>query len=257
MRGSRSVSIGSFEAGALLDRALAAGYPKREVDAERAALLQATRRYVEALSLREWFAKEEPAIQTLGALASLLAEMDRWAAAETSYAAALEADSGVSPLPCGQLLFEWGVSAMRRGELDRAEALFRELDTILPAHVPGRGHRAEVALARGRLDVALALITPVLDTADDPEYRATYAEILAARGEREAAAREAELAAWAYELLLSRNSQRRTPTTPRRSSWVSATARSAPSTWRRSIGSSATRRARATCWPGRCAAQSR
>ena len=94
--------------------------------------------------------------------------MDRWAAAETCYAAALDADTGVSPLPCGQLLFEWGVSAMRRGDLDRAEAIFAELDAILPAHVPGRGHRAEVALARGQLDVALALITPLLETSDDP-----------------------------------------------------------------------------------------
>ena len=129
-------------------------------------------------------AKDDPGIHTLGALASLLAEMDRWAAAEARYAAALDADTGVSPLPCGQLLFEWGVSAMRRGDLDRAEALFAELDAILPQHVPGRGHRAEVALARGQLDVALALIAPLLEISDDPEYRATYAEILAARGER-------------------------------------------------------------------------
>ncbi len=192
------------EADALLDRALAAGHPGREVDAERAALLQATGRYLEALALRERLAKEDPGIHTLGALASLLAEMDQWAAAETSYAAALDADTGVSPLPCGQLLFEWGVSAMRRGELDRAEALFGELDAILPQHVPGRGHRAEVALARGQLDVALALITPLLDISDDPEYRATHAEILAARGERAAAASEAERAAAAYELLLAR-----------------------------------------------------
>ena len=84
-------------------------------------------------------AKDDPGIQTLGALASLLAEMDRWMAAENSYAAALDADNGVSPLPCSQLLFEWGVSAMRRGDLDRAEAIFGELDAILPAHVPGRG----------------------------------------------------------------------------------------------------------------------
>lgn len=193
-----------FEAGAMLDRALAAGYPEREVDAERAALLQATGRYEEALSRRERLATEDPTIHSLGALATLLAEMDRWAAAEISYAAALEADPGVSPLPCGQLLFEWGVSAMRGGELDRAESLFEELAAILPAHVPGRGHRAEVALARGRLDVALELITPLLDTSDDPEYRATYAEILAARGERAAAASEAERAAAAYELLLAR-----------------------------------------------------
>ena len=192
------------EANALLDRALAAGYPRKEVDLEKAALLQATGRYSEALVLRERLAKDDPGIHTLGALASLLAERDQWAAAETCYAAALDADNGVSPLPCGQLLFEWGVSAMRRGELERAEEIFVELDAILPEHVPGRGHRAEVALARGRLDVAAALITPLLETSDDPEYRAVYAEVLAARGEREAALSEAERAAADYELLLAR-----------------------------------------------------
>ena len=92
---------------------------------------------------------------------------------------------------------------MRRGDLDRAEAIFVELDAILPAHVPGRGHRAEVALARGQLDFAAALITPLLEASDDPEYRAIYAEILAARGDGEAAS-EAELAAATYELLLAR-----------------------------------------------------
>ena len=191
------------EANALLDRAFAAGYPRHEVDAERAALLQATGRYSEALVLRERLAKDDPRIQTLGALASLLAEMGEWAAAESRYAAALAADEDISPIPCAQLLFEWGVSAMRRGDLDRAEAIFVELDAILPAHVPGRGHRAEVALARGQLDVALALVRPLLEISDDPEYRATYAEILAARGDRQAAS-EAERAAAAYEALLAR-----------------------------------------------------
>ena len=191
------------EANARLDQALAAGYPRYKIDAERAALLQATGRYEDALVLRERLAKDDPGIHTLGALASLLAEMDRWTAAETSYAAALDADDGVSPFPCSQLLFEWGVSAMRRGDLDRAEAIFVELDAILPAHVPGRGHRAEVALARGQLDVAMTLIMPLLETSDDPEYRAIYAEILAARGDSRAAS-EAERAAAAYELLLAR-----------------------------------------------------
>jgi tetratricopeptide (TPR) repeat protein len=191
------------EANALLDRALAAGYPRQKIDAEKAALLQATGQYREALILRERLAKDEAGIHTLGALASLLAEMDEWSAAETWYAAALDADHGVSPIPCGQLLFEWGVSAMRRGDLERAEAIFAELDEVLPAHVPGRGHRAEVALARGQLDVAAALITPLLATSDDPEYRAIHAEILAARGDGEAAS-EAERAAAGYELLLAR-----------------------------------------------------
>jgi tetratricopeptide (TPR) repeat protein len=191
------------EANAVLDQALAAGHPRHEIDLERAALLQAMGRYEDALVLRERLAKDDPGIHTLGALASLLAEMGRWIAAENSYAAALDADNGVSPLPCGQLLFEWGVSAMRRGDLDRAEAILAQLDAILPAHVPGRGHRAEVALARGQLDVATALIMPLIETSDDPEYRAIYAEILAARGDSKAAT-EAERAAAAYELLLAR-----------------------------------------------------
>ena len=138
------------------------------------------------------------------ALATLLAEMDQWPAAEVSYQAALDADESTSPIPCGQLLFEWGVSAMRHGDLDRAEEIFVELDTILPQHVPGRGHRAEVALARGQLDLAAALTTPLLAIADDPEYRATYAEILAARGDNKAATTVAQHAAAAYERLLAR-----------------------------------------------------
>ena len=191
------------EAEALLDRALTAGHPRHEIDIERAALLQATGRYEDALVLREKLAKGDPGIHTLGALASLLAEMGQWVAAETSYAAALDADNGVSPVPCSQVLFEWGVSAMRRGELDRAEAIFVELEAILPAHVPGRGHRAEVALARGKLDFAMKLVAPLLEISDDPEYRVTYAEILAAYRDSKAAV-QADRAAVAYEQLLAR-----------------------------------------------------
>lgn len=192
------------QATALLNQALAAGYPRQEVDLERATLLQATGQYREALVLRERLAKGDPGIDTLGALATLLAEMEDWDSAESRYAAALYADDGVSPLPCGQLLFEWGVNAMRRGNLHCAEVILAELGAVLPAHVPGRGHRAEVALARGEFDLAIALVTPLLEVADDPEYRGTYAEILAARGDAEAAAREAERAAAEYERLLAR-----------------------------------------------------
>jgi tetratricopeptide (TPR) repeat protein len=188
----------------LLQYALEDGYPRIKVDLEKAALLQARGQYREALTLREKLAKHDPGIHSLGALASLLAEMDDWAAAQAQYEVALDSATGISPIPCGQLLFEWGVSAMRHGDLDRAEQILGELASILPAHVPGRGHRAEVALARGQLDLALALIAPLLDVADDPEYRATYAEILAARGDVEAAAKEAEHAAAEYERLLAR-----------------------------------------------------
>ena len=48
------------EANALLDQALAAGHPRQEIDVEKAALLQATGRYSEALVLRERLAKDDP-----------------------------------------------------------------------------------------------------------------------------------------------------------------------------------------------------
>lgn len=192
------------EAAGLVGRAGTAGHPRREVEGREAAILQATGRYNEALVLRQRQAHDDPGIETLGALGSLMAEMGAFEAAEGCYAAALRADDGVSPLPCGQLLFEWGVGAMRNGDVDRAEEIFAELHAIVPAHVPGRGHRAEVALARGELGVAAALVAPLVDASDDPEYRATYAEILAARGQPEAARREAEQAAADYELLLAR-----------------------------------------------------
>jgi tetratricopeptide (TPR) repeat protein len=191
-------------ADALFDRALAAGHPESEIETGRAALFQASGCYSEALVLRERRVQVDRGIHTLGALASLLAEMDQWPAAETCYSAALDADDAVSPFPCGQLLFEWGVSAMRRGDLARAEELFVELHALLPAHVPGWGHRAEVALARGQLDRAAALIAPLLDTSDDPKYRGTHAEILAARGDHGGAAREAESVVAGYERLLAR-----------------------------------------------------
>jgi tetratricopeptide (TPR) repeat protein len=190
------------EAADLLDRA-AAGHSQKEIDGERASLLQATGQYREALALRERLARGNCGIQTIGALATLLAEMGDWAAAEVKYAAALEADSGVSPIPCSQLLFEWGVSAMRRHDYDRAEAVLAELNELLPAHVPGRGHRAEVAMARGEFDLAASLINPLVGISDDPEYRATYAEILVATGNSEAAAIEAQIAAAEYERLVA------------------------------------------------------
>jgi tetratricopeptide (TPR) repeat protein len=192
------------EAAALLDQAAAAGHARQEIEAESASLLQATGQYREALVLRERLAKQDPGIQTVGALATTLAEMGEWLAAEGRYVSALDADIGLSPIPCSQLLFEWGVNAMRRGELDRAEHIFGELAAILPAHVPGQGHRAEVALAHGQLDRAVTLITPLLLIADDPEYRATYAEILESLGDDEAAAIEADRAAAEYERLLAR-----------------------------------------------------
>ena len=159
-------------------------------------------------------------------------------AAESTYAAALDADNGVSPLPCGQLLFEWGVSAMRRRDLDRAEAILAELEAVLPAHVPGRGHRAEVALARGQLDVAATLITPLLESRTirniAPSTRRSWPRVGTAklRAKRNVPLQPTSCC-W-------RDGPKPMPTTPQPSSWASATDRSGRSNWPWPIGNSAT-----------------
>jgi hypothetical protein len=93
---------------------------------------------------------------------------------------------------------------MRHGDLDRAEDIFVQLEAVLPWHIPGRGRRAEIALARDQVETAAALIESPLEASDDPEYLALHAEILAARGEHAEAAHESQRAAAAYESLLAR-----------------------------------------------------
>jgi tetratricopeptide (TPR) repeat protein len=192
------------ESHALLDLAMVTGGSRRQIMSTRAALLQSTGKFWEALELRDRLAREHHGIETLGALATLSVEMGQFALAEMLYAEALNADDGVSPLPCAQLLYEWGVGAMRHGDLDRAEDIFVQLEAVLPWHIPGRGRRAEIALARDQVETAAALIESPLEASDDPEYLALHAEILAARGEHAEAAHESQRAAAAYESLLAR-----------------------------------------------------
>lgn len=95
---SRDVFIGSGERAPF-----AADSARHDVDLERVALLQVNRelrgRSPSARRTGEGRTRHSP----LGALASLLAAMDRWTTAETSYAAPLAAENGVPPFPCGQI----------------------------------------------------------------------------------------------------------------------------------------------------------
>lgn len=188
----------------LLDLAMVAGCSRQQIQGARAALLQATGQFWDALELRDRLARERPNLETLGALATLSAEMGQFALAEMLYAQAIKADDGIVPLRCAQLLYAWARAAMRQGDLARADELLVHLEIVLPWHMPGRAGRAEIALARGDLDGAAALIESPLEASDDPAYVALNAQILAARGEDTEAANEAQRAAAVYDALLER-----------------------------------------------------
>ena len=93
---------------------------------------------------------------------------------------------------------------MRGGEVDRAEEIFRSSTRYCRSTSRDGGIGPRWRSPAEQLDVALALIGPLVDVSDDPEYRAIYAEVLAARGERDMAVCEAERAAAGYEELLAR-----------------------------------------------------
>ena len=94
---------------------------------------------------------------------------------------------------------------MRRGELERAEEIFGELE----GSIAGRTCRDGGIAPKSRLLAAICISRkrsskPLLETSDDPEYRAIHAEILAARGDDAGAASEAQRAAAGYASLLAR-----------------------------------------------------
>jgi len=198
------------ESHALLDLAVGCGGSREQIMSTRAGLLQATGKFWGALELRDRLARERPGIETFGALATLSAEMDQFALAEILYAEAMNLDDGQSPFACAQLLYEWGVAAMRHGDLGRAEQRFIDLEAVLPWHMPGQARRAEVALARGQIEAAAAFIASALDASDDPAYRVIHARIMAAGGDHAEAMNESRRAADGYAAFLA-SGRRRAP----------------------------------------------
>ena len=188
----------------LLDEADRAGAPPHLTRPHRAAILQGQGRYDEALALREADATEYGGFPELTGLAALLAEIGQFDTAEIIFSQAVGVYADVSPLPLAQLLFEWGLGAMRLGRLDRAEEVLSGLLTLCPGHVPARGHRAEILIARGEDERALAELEPLAEWSDDPEYLGLVAELrlkLGVPGGASAAARAAAM----YEQLIARH----------------------------------------------------
>ena len=167
------------EALADLDTAERLGSPRPELEAERAAILQAVGRYEEAVALRRTAAERRADFESLAGLACLHAELGEIAAAETCFDESCRRFRSVSPFPIAQLEFQRGRMWFGQGDLKCARRWFEAAWRRLPAYAQAEGHLAEVEYALGERNSAIARLRRLASVADDPDYATQLARMLA------------------------------------------------------------------------------
>jgi Tetratricopeptide repeat len=153
-----------------LEEAAKLGAPAAAVDAARAAIFQATGRDDEALALRKRALDERRELRTLALYATALADVGRVAEAEDAFIEAQYGYRDVSPLPVAWLYLQHAIVVQRAGRLARARELLEAAHARLPAYAPATGHLAAVLAATGERERAAALLRPLVERSDDPEY---------------------------------------------------------------------------------------
>jgi tetratricopeptide (TPR) repeat protein len=185
--------------------ALRLGADTAEVDAERAAILQAIGRYDEAFTILRNAVKRRADFASLAALASLYADRGDVATAEHLFHESREHYHGVSPIPVAQLDFRHALMWFAQRDLRRAHRWLVATHHRMPDYAPAHGHLAEVEAALGETDSAIARLRPLTITSDDPDYAAQLARILSEVGRVEEAREWRARAAARYDELLARH----------------------------------------------------
>ncbi|MFC5910501.1 tetratricopeptide repeat protein [Streptacidiphilus monticola] len=185
-----------------LDAAGRAGAVQADLDAERAAILQAVGCHSEARVLLRKSAPRRSDFAAVAASAVLLAEQGRTAHAEHEFDRARRLHRGVSPFPLAQLDFRRGLLWLREGDLPAARTWFEAARRRLPGYAPATGHLAEVDLLLGDAQAAIDRLRPLAETSDDPEYAAQLVCALRAAGRDQEARPWRDQAARRYDELV-------------------------------------------------------
>lgn len=188
-----------------LDEAERAGASSGARDALRAGILQATGKEAEAMAIRGRLSEAHPDVLTLGAEATLRAARGELDEATRLFAAAIARYRDVSPFPVAWVEFQHGLVWMREEQYAKARELLSSAHRRLPQHVQARGHLAEVEAALGNVDAAVALLQPLAETSEDPDFAAQLARILIEAGRADAAAPWRTRAAARYDELMARH----------------------------------------------------
>jgi tetratricopeptide (TPR) repeat protein len=176
-----------------------------QLDAVRVGILQATGKENQALPLRRKIAETRPDILSIGAEATLRAARGELDEAERLFAAAITSYRDVSPFPVVWIEFQRGLVWMREEEWARARVLLADAHRRLPQHVQAQGHLGEVEAMLGHVDDAVALLRPLAESSEDPDYAAQLARILTDAGRRDEARPFRERAAARYDELMAKH----------------------------------------------------
>jgi tetratricopeptide (TPR) repeat protein len=186
-----------------IDRAERLSLDLETANGERAAIFQALGRYDEALALREEAAARRASFENVAALVGLHAERGEIEAAERRYTQSRTRYRGVSPFPLTLLDFQMGHMWKNEGRLDDARRSFEAAIRCVPAYAPARGHLAEVEAQLGEIDSAVARLTSLAVSSDDPDYAAQLASILSDAGRDGESRHWRRLAASRYDDLVA------------------------------------------------------
>jgi tetratricopeptide (TPR) repeat protein len=188
-----------------LDEAQRLGAEVTLVDAERAAIFQATGRYEQALTIYSEAVERRADFNSLGDLATLYAERGEITAAECLFSESRERYRGVAPIPLAQLDLKRAQTWIAQGDLGRARTWLDAAVRRFPAYAPAQGHLAEVEAALGETDSAIARLLALTISSDDPDYAAQLARVLGEAGRLEEAGAWRARAAARYDELVGRH----------------------------------------------------
>ncbi|RJT22948.1 hypothetical protein D3227_39295 [Mesorhizobium waimense] len=190
------------EAMADLDHAAELGQTGREIEVDKAAILQAVGLYAEAMTIRRGIADASPDFEAAGGLASLYADIGDTDAAEQWFDKSSLRYRSVSPFALAQLEFQRGHMWMAH-DPERAHRWLLAAWQRLPQYAQAEGHLAEVEEALGDRHSAIARLERLAAESDDPDFAAELARILRDAGRHGESEQWRSYAEKRYETLLA------------------------------------------------------
>jgi hypothetical protein len=181
-------------AAADLARAETLGAPRGRTDALHATLDEALGRDDEALAARVRLARTRPALDTLALEAGLRAERGELDAAERLFVRAQQVYRDVSPFAVAWLYFQNGLVEERAGRPATARTFYAAARARLPLYAAATAHLAGLETRAN----AIALLRPLVERSDDPEYWGQLSTLL---GGTEEGDRLRQIAAARFEAL--------------------------------------------------------
>ena len=191
-----------------LARAAHLGAPLDVRERHRLTIDQACGMNLETVfAARRQIAAATGGLEDLVPLGAVLADLERFAEANSVYRQAFYSYAGMSPFPpawvCFQLGLLWG-ELVPATDPDLAALWYRRAISYVPGYVKARVHLAEILISQGQAREAEVLLVPALSSGD-PEVRWRLASVLTVQERFTEAQAQLDAARLGFEELLRKH----------------------------------------------------